>query len=83
VLVPVSFSKNVNNEGDFLTAFPPTAPPPTTSRTSSAIGGRLHAEALTFIHQRLRAPDGAARALRATRDVMPRLTGWAALINAQ
>ena len=87
VLVPVAFAlKNVNNEGDFFNGIP------TDCSASDDITRQLgdpaeasYAEALTFIRTgacSARA-EGAARTLRFGRVVAPRLTGFAALVNAQ
>lgn len=87
VLVPVAFSlKNVNHEGDFFDGIAvdcaasddithPLGDPAETS----------YAEALTFIRTGACSArsEGAARTLRFGRVVAPRLTGFAALINAQ
>jgi carboxyl-terminal processing protease len=87
VLVPVAFSlKNVNNEGDFFTGIPVDC------AASDDINHQLgdpaeasYAEALTFIRTgacSARA-EAASGTLRFGRVAAPRLTGFAALINAQ
>lgn len=86
-LVPVSFSlRNANNEGDFFDGITPDC---------RAGDDYLHqlgdtseasfAEAITFIRSgacSVRAEE-ASRAQRARRAAAPRVTGWAALLNAQ
>ena len=87
VLVPVAFSlKNVNNEGDFFNGIPVdcAASDDITHQLGDPAEGS-YAEALTFIRTgacSARA-EGAARTLRFGRVTAPRLTGFAALINAQ
>jgi C-terminal processing protease CtpA/Prc len=87
ILVPVAFSlRNANNEGDFFDGIPPTcaAADDTTHQLGDTEEGSF-AEALTYIRTggcSVQA-EGAARALRSVRPVLPRETGWAALINAQ
>ena len=87
VLVPVAFSlKNVNNQGDFFDGIAAdcTAPDDITHQLGDPAEAS-YAEALTFIRTgacSARA-EGAARTLRFGRVVAPRLTGFAALINAQ
>lgn len=87
VLVPVAFSlKNVNHEGDFFNgiAVDCAAPDDITHQLGDPAEAS-YAEALTFIRTgacSARA-EGAARTLRFGRVVAPRLTGFAALINAQ
>ena len=87
VLVPVAFAlKNASNEGDFFDGIPAdcTASDDITHQLGDPAEGS-YAEALTFIRTgacSARA-EGAARTLRFGRVVAPRLTGFAALINAQ
>jgi carboxyl-terminal processing protease len=87
VLVPVAFSlKNANNEGDFFDGIAAdcTASDDITHQLGDPAEGS-YAEALTFIRTgacSARA-EGAARTLRFGRVVAPRLTGFAALVNAQ
>jgi carboxyl-terminal processing protease len=87
VLVPVTFSlKNVNNEGEFFDGIAADCPAP--DDITHQLGDPAetsYAEALTFIRTgacSARA-ESAARTLRFGRVVAPRLTGFAALINAQ
>ena len=87
VLVPVAFAlKNVNNEGDFFNGIP--ADCSASDDITHQLGDPAeasYAEALTFIRTgacSARA-EGTARTLRFGRIVAPRLTGFAALINAQ
>ena len=87
VLVPVAFSlKNVNNEGDFFNGIPvDCAAPDDITHQLGDPAEASYAEALTFIRTgacSARA-EGAARTLRFGRVVAPRLTGFAALLNAQ
>jgi carboxyl-terminal processing protease len=87
VLVPVAFSlKNVNNEGDFFDGIAAdcTAPDDITHQLGDPAEAS-YAEALTFIRTGAcsERAEGAARTLRFGRVVAPRLTGFAALINAQ
>ena len=86
VLVPVSFSlKNVNNEGDFFNGIAADcAAPDDITHQLGDPAEASYAEALTVIRTgacSARA-EGAARTLRFGRVVAPRLTGFAALINA-
>src|SRR5688572_26486391 len=87
VLAPVAFAlKNVNNEGDFFNGIP--ADCSASDDITHQLGDPAeasYAEALTFIRTgacSARA-EGAARTLRFGRVVAPRLTGFAALVNAQ
>ena len=87
VLVPVAFSlKNANNEGDFFDGIPADcAAPDDITHQLGDPAEASYAEALTFIRTgacSARA-EGAARTLRFGRVVAPRLTGFAALVNAQ
>ena len=86
VLVPVAFSlKNVNHEGDFFTGIPVDCS--ASDDISHQLGDPAeasYAEALTVIRTgacSARA-EGASRTMRLQADG-PRLTGFAALINAQ
>ena len=87
VLVPVTFSlKNANNEGDFFDGIAAdcTASDDITHQLGDPAEAS-YAEALTFIRTgacSARA-ESAARTLRFGRVAAPRLTGFAALINAQ
>lgn len=87
VLYPVSFTlRNANGEGDYFDGFPPTCP--AGDDLSRQIGdpaeGSL-AEALTFVRTGACTPkppaEGAGPA-RATRDRLPRPTGFRLLVNA-
>lgn len=87
VLVPVAFSlKNVNHEGDFFDGIPANCPAADdVSRQLGDTAEASFAEALTFIRTgacSARA-EQAWRAQRAPGSVVPRPTGWAALLNAQ
>ncbi len=87
VLVPVAFSlKNVNHEGDFFDGIAvDCAASDDITHPLGDPAEASYAEALTFIRTgacSARA-EGAARTLRFGRVVAPRLTGFAALINAQ
>jgi carboxyl-terminal processing protease len=87
VLVPVAFSlRNVNNEGDFFDGIPANcAAADDATRQLGDPAEASYAEALTVIRTgacSVRSSE-ASRAQRALRNVGPRLTGWAALINAQ
>jgi carboxyl-terminal processing protease len=87
VLVPVAFAlKNANNEGDFFDGIPANcAAADDTSHQLGDAAEASYAEALTVIRTgscSVRS-EAASRALRATRSVAPRPTGWAALLNAQ
>ena len=87
VLVPVAFSlRNANDEGDFFDGIAPTctAPDDITHQLGDPAEGS-YAEALTFLRTGACSPraEGESGALRAVRSAAPRLTGWAALINAQ
>jgi C-terminal processing protease CtpA/Prc len=87
VLVPVAFSlRNANDEGDFFDGIAPTC------AASDDITHQLgdpaeasYAEALTYLRTGACSPraEGESRTMRSLRNVAPRLTGWAALINAQ
>jgi C-terminal processing protease CtpA/Prc len=86
VLAAVAFSiKNANLEGDYFDGIPADCPAP--DDASHQLGdpeeGSL-AEALTFIRTGACTPRTAeqSRALR-LRPSMPRLAGWASLVNAQ
>ena len=87
VLAAVAFSlKNANQEGDFFDGIAPTctaADDPTHQLGDPAEGS--YAEALTWLRTGACSPraEGAAKAMRARVDVMPRAVGWDALINAQ
>lgn len=88
VLVPVAFSlKNVNNEGDFFDGIPANCA--ATDDTTHQLGDPAeasYAEALTFLRTGACSPraEETSRAQRAMRGAAaPRLTGWAALLNAQ
>ena len=87
VLAAVSFSlKNANQEGDFFDGIAPTCA--AADDTSHALGDpaeRSYAEALTWLRTGACSPraEGEAKAMRARVHVMPRQTGWAALVNAQ
>jgi C-terminal peptidase prc len=87
VLVPVAFSlKNANDEGDFFDGIAPTCP--AADDITHQLGDPAeasYAEALTFLRTGACSPraEGQSRTMRAIRGVAPRLTGWAALINAQ
>jgi C-terminal peptidase prc len=87
VLAAVSFSlKNANQEGDFFDGIAPTCA--AADDTLHALGDPAegsYAEALTWLRTGACSPraEGEARAMRARVNVMPRPTGWAALINAQ
>ena len=86
VLVPVAFSlKNANFEGNFFDGIPPTcsAADDYTHQLGDTAEGSF-AEALSYLRTGACSPraEGAARAMRA-RVPQERLTGWAALINAQ
>ena len=87
VLAPVAFAlKNVNDEGDFYNGI--AADCSASDDITHQLGDPAeasYAEALTFIRTgacSARA-EGAARTLRFGRVVAPRLTGFAALVNAQ
>jgi carboxyl-terminal processing protease len=87
VLAAVSFSlKNANQEGDFFDGIAPTCA--AADDTSHALGDPAegsYAEALTWLRTGACSPraEGEAKAMRARVHVMPRQTGWAALVNAQ
>jgi C-terminal peptidase prc len=87
VLVPVAFSlKNVNHEGDFFDGIAvDCAAPDDITHPLGDPAEASYAEALTFIRTGACSArsEGAARTLRFGRVVAPRLTGFAALINAQ
>ncbi len=86
VLAAVSFTlRNANNEGDYFDGIAPTcaAQDDASHQLGDPAEGSL-AEALTYIRSgscSARA-EGAARAMRAAAP-LPRLTGWASLLNAQ
>jgi C-terminal peptidase prc len=86
VLIPVAFSlKNVNNEGDFFDGIPvDCAAADDISHQLGDPAEASYAEALTVIRTGACSArtESAARALR-LRPAGPRLTGFAALINAQ
>jgi carboxyl-terminal processing protease len=86
-LVPVAFSlRNANNEGDFFDGIAPNCR--AADDYSHQLGDTAEAsfgEALTFIRTgacSARAEE-ASRIQRAIRRAAPRLTGWAAVLNAQ
>jgi carboxyl-terminal processing protease len=87
VLVPVTFSlKNVNNEGDFFDGIPANcAAADDISRQLGDPSEASYAEALTVIRTGSCSArsEAASRSLRSVRSTVPRLTGWAALLNAQ
>jgi C-terminal peptidase prc len=87
VLVPVAFSlKNVNHEGDFFDGIAvDCAASDDITHPLGDPAEASYAEALTFIRTGACSArsEGAARTLRFGRVVAPRLTGFAALINAQ
>jgi carboxyl-terminal processing protease len=87
VLVPVAFSlKNVNNEGDFFDGI--AADCAATDDITHQLGDPAeasYAEALTVLRTGSCSPraEETSRAQRAMRRALPRLTGWAAILNAQ
>ena len=87
VLVPVAFSlQNANHEGDFFDGIAADcAAPDDITHPLGDPAEASYAEALTFIRTGACSArsEGAARTLRFGRVVAPRLTGFAALINAQ
>jgi carboxyl-terminal processing protease len=86
VLVPVAFSlKNVNDEGDFFDGIAPTCT--AADDITHQLGDPAeasYAEALTFLRTGACSPraEGESRTLRFG-VARSRLTGWAALLNAQ
>jgi hypothetical protein len=86
ILYPVAFSvKNANLEGDYFDGLP--ADCPAVDDATHQLGDpdeASFAEALTVMRTGACTPrtEAQSRALR-LRAPMPRLTGWAALINAQ
>ena len=87
ILAPVSFSiKNANDEGDFFDGIPPTCE--AGDDYLSQLGDSSEAsfaEALNYIRSGSCSVRGEAtsRVFRALTHLVPRATGWAALVNAQ
>jgi len=87
VLVPVAFAlKNVNNEGDFFDGIPADcAAGDDITHQLGDPAEASYAEALTFLRTGSCSPrsEETSRAQRARLGSVPRLTGWAAILNAQ